>query len=386
MPGIVRAAVHAVLAGVVVVLAAALVPPANACLFCSEQRGPTLSEDFSKAAVILVGVCSNPKLGSTSLEDSRTDFHIEEVVKANELLPKGTNKITLPRFIADTKNKHILFADVYKEKLDFYRGVPIDPKSTMVEYLKGAHALESKPAGVRLRYYFDYLGSRENEIALDAYREFAKADYRDYQEMARTLPAAKLVGWINDPTTPSYRIGLMASLLGHCGGAAEAKLLRGILLDPEKRKGSSIDGVMAGLVMLEPKEGWAFLSDQMLDGKQEFAIRYAAFRTARFLWETRTDLVPREVLVASMGSLIQSADMADFAIDELRKWKRWEYTQPILDLWGRKSHSLNVIKRAVTRFAMKTTDPAGARFIEQLRRDDPEWVRDVEDLLKLESA
>jgi hypothetical protein len=363
---------------------ALFVAPADACLFCSEQRGPTLSDDFSKASAVLLGSCLNPKLGTGGLEDSSTEFIVEEVVKPHALI-KDQKKILLPRFIADTKSKHIIFADVYKGKLDFYRGVPVEADSAMVKYLKGSYAQQDKRPGERLRFFFDYLNFPEYEIALDAYREYAKADYKDYQEMAKTLPASKLVTWINDPKTPSYRLGLFASLLGHCGGPEEVKLLKKTIDDPEKRKGSGVDGMMAGLVMLDPKGGWAFLGEQMLDPKQDFQYRYSAFRTARFLWEVRPDLVPKEILVKSMGGLIQSTDMADFAIDELRKWKRWEYTQPILDLFDQKSHSLNVIRRAITRFAMRSPEPAAAKFVAEQRRRDAEWVKDVEDLLKLES-
>ncbi|MEI7685678.1 MAG: hypothetical protein WCL32_11690 [Planctomycetota bacterium] len=363
---------------------ALFVAPADACLFCSEQRGPTLSDDFSKASAVLLGSCLNPKLGTGGLEDSSTEFIVEEVVKPHALI-KDQKKILLPRFIADTKSKHIIFADVYKGKLDFYRGVPVEADSAMVKYLKGSYAQQDKSPGERLRFFFDYLNFPEYEIALDAYREYAKADYKDYQEMAKTLPASKLVTWINDPKTPSYRLGLFASLLGHCGGPEEVKLLKKTIDDPEKRKGSGVDGMMAGLVMLDPKGGWAFLGEQMLDPKQDFQYRYSAFRTARFLWEVRPDLVPKEILVKSMGGLIQSTDMADFAIDELRKWKRWEYTQPILDLFDQKSHSLNVIRRAITRFAMRSPEPAAAKFVAEQRRRDAEWVKDVEDLLKLES-
>lgn len=359
------------------------VAPSDACLFCSEQRGPTLSDDFSKAAVVLVGTCSNPKLGTGGLDDSSTEFVIDEVVKPHPLIKD--KKIVLPRFIADTKNKHVIFADVYKDKLDFYRGVPIDAGSGMIAYLKGSYAHQDKKPGERLRYFFDYLNDPEYEIALDAYREYAKADYKDYQEMAKTLPASKLVTWINDPKTPSYRLGLFASLLGHCGGPSEAKLLKAMIDDPEKRKGSGVDGIMAGFVMLDPKTGWSSLSEQMIDPKQDFTYRYSVFRTGRFLWDTRPDLVPKDDLVKSMGALIQTTDMADFAIDELRRWKRWEYTQPILDLYGQKTHNLNVIRRAITRFALRSPEPAAAAFIAEQRKRDPDWVKDVEDLLKLES-
>jgi hypothetical protein len=364
---------------------ALLAPPADACLFCSEQRGPTLTDDFSKAEIVMVGTCANPKIGLNGLDDSTTDFIIDEIVKSHPMV-KDKKKIVLPRYIADTQSKHIIFADVYKGNLDFYRGVPIAADSLMVKYLKGAIAVNNKKQPERLRYFFDYLNIPEFEIALDAYREYAKADYKDYEQMAKTLPKETLVKWFNDPKTPSFRLGLFASLMGHCGGPEEAKLLKAALDDPEKNKGSGIDGIMAGLVMIDPKGGWAYLSQRMNDPNEDFQSRYCAFRTARFLWETRPDLVPKETLVKSMGSLIDSRDMADFAIDELRKWKRWEFTQPILNLWGKESHNLNVIKRSIGRYMLRSPEPAAAKFLAEQRKRDAEWVKDVEDLLSLEPS
>jgi len=363
---------------------ALLVPQAEACPFCSEMRGPTLTEDFSKSALVLVGTCGKAKFGPNGFDDSTTEFFIEEVVKPHESV-KGKKMIVLPRYIADMKNKHLVFADVYKGQLDFYLGLPIAADSSMVKYLKGAIAVNDKAPGERLRYFFDYLNFPEYEIAVDAYREYAKADYKDYEKMAKSLPKATLVAWINDPKTPSFRYGLFGSLLGHCGGPEEAKLLKAAIDDPEKNKGSGADGMMAGLVMIDPKGGWEFLSKRMLDPGKDFTERYSVFRTARFLWDTRPDLVPKETLVKSVGELIQSRDMADFAIDELRKWKRWEFTQPILKLWGTESHNLGVIKRSIGRFMLRSPEPAAAKFIAEQRVRDPEWVQETEDLLKLES-
>lgn len=357
---------------------------ALACPFCSEQRGPTFVDDFAQASLVLLGTFSNPQLGKGGLGDGTTDLVIEKVLKDAPFL-KDKKKVTLPRYMTATKTKFLVFCDVYKDKLDPYRGVELAPDTDMVKYLLGATATKGKPQPERLRFYFDFLNSDETEIALDAYREYAKADYADYREMARSLPAATLAKWILDPKTPPYRLGLYASLLGHCGGADHAKLMRKMIDDPNARRGSGVDGMMAGLVMIEGKEGWRQLDEILLDPKQDFQIRYSAFRTARFLWENRVDLVGKDVLVKSMGDTIQVADISDFAIDELRKWKRWEYTQPILDLFGKKSHDLSVVKRAILRFALRSPETSARAFVEAQRKRDAEWVKDTEELLNLET-
>jgi hypothetical protein len=245
--------------------------------------------------------------------------------------------------------------------------------------------LKGKSMPERLRYCFDFLNSAEFEVSLDAYREYAKADYKDYKDMAKKLPAETIAGWLLDEKTPPYRYGLYASLLGHCGNAKHAVLLRDMISDPEKRKGSGIDGLLAGYVMLEPQKGWQYLDNYFKDPSQPFVMRYSALRTTRFLWDQRPDLVDRETLVKGVLGLLKHPDMADFAIEDLRKWQRWEQTGQVLDLFNQKSHSTPIVQKAILRFALQSPDPAAKRFVDAQRRRDSEWVNDTEELLKLET-
>lgn len=199
----------------------------TACPFCSEERGPTLVGDYNQAMMVLVGTFSNPVPGKGgNLEDATTDFNIELVLKSDDII-KNKKMITVPKYVPNAeKKKYVLFCDVYKGNIDPYRGVEISADSDLVKYLKGAVSLKEKAPADRLRYCFDFLNSAEFDVAIDAYREFAKADYKDYKDMAKLLPAKTLAGWLNDPKTPPYRYGLYASLLGHCGNEEDGKLLR----------------------------------------------------------------------------------------------------------------------------------------------------------------
>jgi hypothetical protein len=223
------------------------------------------------------------------------------------------------------------------------------------------------------------------DVALDAYREFARADYKDYKDMARSLPAATLAKWLRDPKTPPYRYGLYGSLLGLCGHAEDAKLLHDIIQDPQKRMGSGLDGLLAGYITIDPKEGWGYVQGILKDGKQEFLMRYAALRTARFLWDQRPDLVSKTDLVKGISLLLQQPDMADFAIEDLRKWQQWKDTDCVLDLFTKDSYNLPVVRRAILRFALQSNHPRAAAFVTEQRRRDAEWVSDTEELLRLEA-
>jgi hypothetical protein len=356
-----------------------------ACPFCSEERGPTLVGDFNQAAMVLVGMFSNPMLGKGGLEDGTTDFSIEQVLKSNDII-KDKKTITLPRYLPNAKkNKFVVFCDVYKGNIDPYRGVEVQPDSDLVKYLTGAVALKEKSSPDRLRYCFDFLNSAEFDVAIDAYREFAKADYKEYKDLAKKLPPDTLADWLKDPKTPPYRYGLYASLLGHCGKAEHGKLLRSMIDDPEKGKGSGIDGLLAAYLMLEPKEGWTYLTSLLKDSNKEFLLRYAGLRTLRFFWDQRPDLFAKKELVQAMALILSQSDMADFAVEDMRKWQQWQMTDQILDLYGKKTHDIPVIRRAILRFALQSPEARAKTFAEEQRKRDPDWVKDTEELLKLEN-
>ncbi len=361
----------------------------TACPFCMDEKGPTLVGDFNQASLVLLGHFTNyrPGAGDDTL-GGKTDFIIEKVLKPHDALKRAVkgNKLELDRGVPASKSKFVVFCDVYKDRIDPYRGVEVPSGSDLVSYLTRALAVKDQPASERLRLCFEYLNSADLDVALDAYREYARADYKDYRDMAKKLPAEKLAAWLQDPKTPPYRYGLYASLLGHCGDPQKhGKLLRSMIDDPEKRRGSGIDGMLASYIMLQPKEGWEYLRGVMKDGQQDFLMRYAALRTTRFLWNERSDLMPRTDLVTGVAAILDHPDMADFAIEDLRKWQRWELCDRVLDLFAKETHNVPVIRRAILRFALQCPGKRAVAFVAEQRRRDADWVNDAQELLRLEA-
>jgi hypothetical protein len=360
---------------------------AGACPFCSMQ-GQTLIGDVNQASMVLYGSFTNAKLDqSGEFGQGTTDLTIDAVIKKHEIL--GDQKVlTLPRYVppTDNKTKFLVFCDVFKGKIDPYRGVPVQADSDMVKYLTGALALKDKDIGTRLRFYFDYLDNKEIEISNDAYKEFGNADYKDYRDMAKQLPADKIVGWLNDSNTPAFRYGLYASMLGHCGTKKDASVLRAMLEDPQKRVSTGVDGILAGYIMLNPTEGLNYLVGILKDPAKEFMLRYAALRAARFFRESRPDVLDKKELVAGVRHLLDQSDIADLAIEDLRKWGCWELCDQILGLQDRKSHAVPIVQRAILRYALSCPESKAAAFVDQWRKRDPEMVKDTEELLKLETS
>jgi hypothetical protein len=380
--------------GLLAVLACAvLASPAMACPFCGMQ-GQTLTQEVNQASMVLYGTLANPQQKGNPLAEvveGTTDLILEKVIKSHKLI-QGKKVVTLPRYVpvvGKDKVKFLIFCEVIQDKIDPYRGMPIKG-SDMPTYLEGALKVKDAPLGKKLRFFFDYLQNDDLEIANDALKEFGNADYKDYADMARTLPGDKVAAWLQnkDGKTQPYRIGLYASMLGHCSTnkARDAKLLRSLVEDPEKRVSSGVDGILAGYILLQPKEGFQYTRSLLKDPKNEFLLRYAALRTVRFFHDSREDVVPRKDVIEASTLLLDQPDIADLAIEDLRKWKCWELTGRILGLKNKESHDVPIIHRSILRFALCSPDKQAARYVEQIRKEDPEMVSNAEELLKLEQA
>lgn len=359
---------------------------AEACPFCTMQ-GQTLTGDVNQASMVLFGTIKSAKIDAKGeLGSGTTEFEIEAIVKKHEIIGDKKN-ITLPRYVPPDKYKFLIFCDVFKGKIDPYRGVAVKANSDIVKYLQGALEVKDKDVGARLKHFFQYLDNADIEVSNDAYKEFGNADYKDYRDMAKTLPADKIAGWLEDPNTPAFRYGLYASMLGHCGTEKHAALLRKMLDDPKKRGSSGVDGILAGYVMLQPKEGWAYLSGILKDKSKDFMLRYAALRGARFFWDSRPDVISKKQVVDAVMQLLDQEDIADLAIEDLRKWNQLEATDKILGLASKKSHDIPIIRRAILRFALSGQDKnkAAADYVEKMRKKDADSVKDAEELLKLET-
>jgi len=375
--------------GLALLAALAVAGPAAACPFCP-SADQTLTKDAAQAMLIVFGTLTNPQYDPAQPLQGTTDLKVELVVKPHAYL--GDKKVlTLNRYIPvdkENKGKYLVFCDVFNGKLDAYRGVLLRADSQIGDYLKGALELKDKDLATRLNYFFKYLDSPDIDIANDAFAEFAMADYKDYRPLAEKLSADKIVKWLKDENTPASRFGLYGSILGHCGKPEHAAVLRDMLDNQTQRFASGIDGVLAGYVMLQKKDGWDYVRGILKDGSKEFLLRYAALRTARFFWDYRPDVVEHQQIADAVASLLAQDDIADLAIEDLRKWKQWSMADQVLGLFDRKGFDAPIIKRAILRFALACPPKESAKsaeFVAKTRKQAPDWVKDVEELLQLET-
>ena len=373
-------------AGVIVWVAILATPPATACTFCGGgvSSRQTLREHFQQAKFVAYGQLKNPRFDPNGTM-STTDFHVSEVLKHHEKLGNQA-VLTLPKYIpviGNTAPDFLIFATVVDDKPDPIHGLPATPSVT--EYVKSLCKLDVKDATKRLAFYFTYLDSRDPILAGDAFLEFAKASDAEITAARVALVPTTLRKLLTNPETPVDRLGVYAMMLGLCGTAEDqlgfSKLLQTQPLPDRIR--DNLGGYLAAMTLLDPNAGWATVEAISTDAKRPYAERISAIGTVRFFHTTRPQETKAQVLKCYRGLLAHS-DLADMAIEDLRRWGYWELTPDILSQFSKPSHSGRLIRRSIVHYALSCPGADAARFINMVQMSDPKLVETVRELMTLQ--
>lgn len=359
------------------------VPPAPACTFCggSLRSKQTLRMHFAQAKAVLHGQLKNPKFDPTT-DAGTTELHVTTVLK-DDPARKGRAVLVIPRYlpvVGNTPPDYLMFCGVADGKLDPSYGLAAPP--ALVDYLKAAAALDDSDPAKKLGFFFQHLDAADPAIAADAFSEFARASDAEILKAAGQLDAAKVRKLIADPDTPADRLGVFAFLLGVCGKPADAEFLASLVKQtplPE-RTSAAFGGLLAGYVLLAPKDGWAFTAAVLADEKRGYAERLSAIGTVRFFQATRAAECKAEVLKCC-AALLPHGDLADQAIEDLRRWGYWDLTPDVLSQFGKPTHNAPIVRRSIVRYALTCPGDEAKKFVAAVRRSDPKLVRDVEEML-----
>lgn len=366
-------------------------PPAQACPGCGPPTGQTLTSEVAQADFILYGTLTNQKADPkdpTSLRGT-TDLKIDTIIKSHALV-KDKNVFTIPRYVPpDPKPyKYMVFFNVVNGDVDPYRGVAVGTDSKLPEYVRGALDVKGKDNVTRMKFFFEHLESPDLEISGDAYNEFAVADYKEVSELAPKLSPVTLMKWLKDPNTRASRYGLYGLLLGHCGSDADAKEMRKLLDDPDRKFSSGLDGMLMGYVLLDKKNGYDYLMKLIANRENEFLVKHAALKALRFFWEYRSEVLTKKQILDGMAALMGDKEISDMPMDDLRKWGAWEMTGEVLKYAKVPAHNdLPINRRAMLKFALAASwadakNAEAAAYVAECRKTDPERVKLLEDLLR----
>lgn len=353
--------------------------PAPACSLCEGQirLKPTFRQEAAQpsARLILYGTIENRE-GKVA-----SDLRIKAVLRSDPIL-KGKAVVELPRYVPGDP-AYLVFCDLDRGKIDPYRGVPIK-SAAVLDYLRKALALDPKDVTGNLTFFFRYLDDPDPEVSRDAFLEFARASDQDIARVAPKLSAAKLRAWLEDRKTPPERLSVYALLLGACGRPADAAFLRGLLDSKEERYGRAQDGLLGGYMQLKPREGWDLALALLRDGRQPMLLRLAVVRTLRY-YQGAHPKEARANILEAMAILLAQGDLADIAVEDLRRWGVWDLTRQVLGLYGKKGYDAPLMQRAIVRYALGCQPTTESKaFLAARRAAEPDLVKEVEESLKLE--
>src|SRR5262249_35977710 len=133
-----------------------------------------------------------------------------------------------------------------------------------------------------LRYFVRHLDAADADVAADAFLEVARSSDVEIAQAARELTADRLRRLLGDPQTPRERIGLFAFLLACHGVEKDAVLLRKMLEEVPEDRQSMRRGLLAGYMILKPRDGWALTLGTLADSRCGFLERYAALGVLEF--------------------------------------------------------------------------------------------------------
>ena len=358
--------------------------PIAACDICPGGNAEPLSRSLQQTPIVIFGSITDAQLATDGIRGT-SEFKIEAVLKDSDKL-KNTKTITIYKYVQPHPQiKYLAFADLVGNQVDVYRSLQFN-NDRIVKYLQ--EAPKDKPgvkvdAKTRLRYYFDFLNDPERAIAFDAFLEWATASNQDVCQIAPTLPAESIRKWLLDPKTETNRLGLYAYLLAACGNDQDVLLLKQLLDQPGERFRPALDGILAGYIHMKPKEGWEFTKQFLVEPNRQFVDYMAVLRMLRFVYANHADTA-KPMIIECMGLMLQNPFSLDLAIDQLRRWQIWSHTDPILKHYHSTMNLAPITKRAILRYALSCPEPNAKSFIERVRAQDSQLVKEIEEDLQLD--
>lgn len=359
----------------------------DACTLCSSVKLlPTIREDLSNPLVnvVLAGYLGKATLnpdgsGTTELFIERTlrkpaDWESTQKVQFSRYLPGGEK---------NANSTTVLLGNWREKRLEPVRAIRLESKEEIVT-LQSLVMSPPKQDQAFLVETFSRMLSSDREIANDAFMEWAKAEDSLVTASAKSLKPTVVRRLLNSSDTPGEQLGLLSFLLGSCGDPLEdSDWFEARLTSNESRWQSARDGLLAGYVMLNPRKGWPIAADSLSPEKNGLQARLAVMRSIKMLQasgltEFRDAESPE--MIQLVGLAVSQKDLADIAIDYLRQWKQHKLEEQVLAIFPAKGEG-PLLARSVLQYAFAFRErPKCKEFLEKTRKDQPDLVREVEEL------
>ncbi len=371
------------LVGLSLVTLALLAMDANACPFCGPPQ-TRLSERLTKNDVTVIAEFLESTPGKNGF-GGETRFRTIERLRGPEgklTFLKG-DTITLPRELNGDRGQRCLLFGRKEEDVTWEAPVPL---SDIAErYLRKSPSADD-PVAKRLEYFLEFLESKDVVVAMDSMAEFAVVPLSDVRAISSKLPREKLRRWLSDELTVRHRLGLYGMMLGLCGTADDAELLRSMIETPKSEFPSGLDGITFGYLLLTKSDGLDVIDrSRLLPKTTKPEVVSSIMAALRVMWTDGGDRIPRERLRQSMRLCLNRPETAVNAIADLARWEDWSLQDRLMSLYGAKDFDDRHTRQAIAGYFVAASNSKSAdvklqarKNLDKLRERDPVIVRDVE--------
>jgi hypothetical protein len=262
---------------------------------------------------------------------------------------------------------------------------PTQLSPTAEKYVRDALALP-KSGAERLAFFQEFLESKEELLARDAYDEFARAPYEDVLALKDKMNHAQLVAWVKDADIPASRRRLYLTMLGVCGDQNDADMLEGMLRSDNKEYKLGLDAMIACYLRLRGAEGLALVEDLYLKNKKaEYADTYSAIMALRFHGQ-ETNVIPRPRIVQSLHHMLDRPELADLVIVDLARWEDWSVMDRLVELFKTADEKSSWVRVPVVRYLMACPQPEAKKHLEELEKVDADAVKRAKTFFPFEGS
>lgn len=311
---------------------------------------PGYTESSPGELFLLVGrfVATPDSKDSSTFEVTSADG--SAVPEADSVTTANLEAESLELLRAPSGQNLIQASFVVPELLDWDAPEPLTMER--MHYIFEAPAPEL-PQQLRLPYYLAHLESTDTTIAVDAWAEFARANYEEVVAVRSDMSRDKLRSWIADPNANPERLALYGMMLGLCGNASDAAFLREQIGTPDSEKSFryGVEGLMGGYLLLTGDAGVAFLEESRLrpagvSSEELFAV----VQSLQFIWSYENLLISRTRLRAALHLLLDNEDMREVIIADLARWKDWPTAYRLQETFQSAGQDDDRSRKAIVRF------------------------------------
>jgi len=359
----------------VAILVVVAVPAVLACPFCSAVS-LTFSEEMGASDVVVIAkIVERPEPTDSSVtattEQSMSGFEIVHILKGESKL-EDKQHFKAFYFGEDPADAHFLLMGTSQPDLAW--STPILLNEQTEQYMLKLPGLPEK--GIeRLIFFQEYFEDPEDLLARDAYDEFAKAPYRELQQLKDRMHHDKLLNWIRDENVTTTHRRLYLTMLGACGTKDDVPLLEELITAEDRDARSALDALIACYLTLKGADGLPLIEDRFLkNADAEYTDTYSAIMAIRFHGQEETG-IPRARLVAALRNMLDRPELADLVIPDLARWEDWSVMDRLVRLFKDADEASSWVRVPVINFLRACPDPKAKEYIEELAKIDPDAVK-----------